>query len=199
MGVRNLDMARNNIRLEKGQNQQHRRFNIRFVHVAGALLAIIVIAIPTVYIAMKGGEADGEKIREIDKRLGDIEDRLNRIEGTEKSISSIDEQRTKFEISLMNRLDGLESLITKKEGPDTGESDNLHREAEIKESDKKLEPEKGNKIRDNIRYHQVLAGETLYRISIKYGMTVEELRKLNKITPEAVIYVGQKLIVSRTD
>jgi LysM repeat protein len=197
MGVRNLDMARNDIRLEKGQNQQHPRFHIRFVHVAAVLIGIILIF--TVYVLRKGGEADGEKIREINKRLGDIEDRLNRIEGTEKSISSIDEQRTKFEISLMNRLDGLESLITKKEGTDIGTPDNLHREAEVKESDKKSEPIKDNEAGDNIRYHQVHAGETLYRISLKYGMTVEELRKLNKIAPEAVIYVGQKLIVSRTD
>lgn len=196
MGVRNLDMARNNIRIEKSQNRP-RRFNIRFVHVAAVLLAII--AIFTVYIQSKGGETDGEKIREIDKRLGDIEDRLNRIEGTEKSTSSIDEQRTKFEISLMNRLEGLESLITKKGSPDTGKTDNLHSEAVVKESDKKSEPEKENEIGNKIRYHQVLAGETLYRISLKYGMTVEELRKLNKLAPEAVIYVGQKLLVSRTN
>jgi len=197
MGVRNLDMARDNIRIEKGHNQP-RRFNIRFVlHVAVLLLALI--AIFTVYMQRKGGETDGEKIREIDKRLGDIEDRLNRIESTEKSISSIDEQRTKFEISLMNRLEGLESLITKKGSTDTAEPDNLHTEAVVKESDKKAEPEKDNEIGDNIRYHQVLAGETLYRISLKYGMTVEELRKLNKIAPEVAIYVGQKLIVSRNN
>jgi LysM repeat protein len=75
----------------------------------------------------------------------------------------------------------------------------LHSEAEVRAPDKKTEPEKEIKAGDKIRYHQVLAGETLYRISLKYGMTVEELRKLNNIAADSVIYVGQKLIVSRTN
>ena len=46
-----------------------------------------------------------------------------------------------------------------------------------------------------LRYHRVKAGETLYRISRTYGLTVDELRRLNKLGPTAVIYVGQELIV----
>ena len=38
-------------------------------------------------------------------------------------------------------------------------------------------------------------GETLYRISRRYGIRVETLRKWNKL-PDDIIEVGQKLIVS---
>ena len=44
--------------------------------------------------------------------------------------------------------------------------------------------------------HIVKPGETLYRISRKYGVRVETLRKWNKL-PDDIIEVGQKLIVSQ--
>ena len=45
-------------------------------------------------------------------------------------------------------------------------------------------------------YHEVRQGETLSRIAEKYGITVEKLCRLNRITPKAVIRPGQKLLVS---
>jgi LysM repeat protein len=45
-------------------------------------------------------------------------------------------------------------------------------------------------------YHEVGLGETLYRIAKKYDLTVEELRRLNDLQEGAVIYAGQKLLVS---
>jgi LysM repeat protein len=44
----------------------------------------------------------------------------------------------------------------------------------------------------------VKPGETLYRISRKYGITVEKVRKLNKL-PDDIIEVGQKLIVGQEE
>ncbi len=46
------------------------------------------------------------------------------------------------------------------------------------------------------RYHVVQAEETLYRVAVKNGLSVAELRKLNKMRPEENhIQPGQKLIV----
>jgi hypothetical protein len=44
--------------------------------------------------------------------------------------------------------------------------------------------------------HVVKPGETLYRISRRYGVKVDTLRKWNKL-PDDIIEVGQKLIVSQ--
>ncbi len=44
--------------------------------------------------------------------------------------------------------------------------------------------------------HVVKPGETLYRISRRYGVRVDVLRKWNKL-PDDIIEVGQKLIVSQ--
>ena len=42
--------------------------------------------------------------------------------------------------------------------------------------------------------HVVKPGETLFRISRRYGVDVEKLKKMNKL-PDDIIEVGQKLIV----
>lgn len=43
--------------------------------------------------------------------------------------------------------------------------------------------------------HVVRAGENLFRIALRYGMTVEAIAKANGITNAALIYVGQTLTI----
>ena len=45
-------------------------------------------------------------------------------------------------------------------------------------------------------YHEVQPGDTLFGIALQYGISVDELCRLNDITPEQLIYPGQKLLVS---
>ena len=45
------------------------------------------------------------------------------------------------------------------------------------------------------RYHEVRKGDTLSRIARKYDISVEQLCRLNEITPKTVIRPGQKLLV----
>jgi membrane-bound lytic murein transglycosylase D len=45
------------------------------------------------------------------------------------------------------------------------------------------------------RYHEVSRGETLFRISKQYGITVNQLRQLNNLKENQAIYPGQKLLV----
>ncbi|OGP67891.1 MAG: hypothetical protein A2169_07870 [Deltaproteobacteria bacterium RBG_13_47_9] len=46
------------------------------------------------------------------------------------------------------------------------------------------------------QYHTVQKGETLYRIGKKYGVNVEELRKLNHLSAGQPLRAGKKLLVS---
>jgi LysM repeat protein len=46
------------------------------------------------------------------------------------------------------------------------------------------------------KYHTVQRGETLPKIGKKYGVAVEELRKLNNLSKGQPIRIGQKLLVS---
>jgi LysM repeat protein len=44
-------------------------------------------------------------------------------------------------------------------------------------------------------YHTVSSGETLWDIGRRYGLTVEELRNLNNLSPGVPIYPDQRLLV----
>ena len=57
-------------------------------------------------------------------------------------------------------------------------------------SDLQMDTKAGSNI------HVVKPGETLYRISRRYGVKVDTLRKWNKL-PDDIIEVGQKLVVSQ--
>lgn len=48
------------------------------------------------------------------------------------------------------------------------------------------------------RTHRVLAGESLWSISRRHGMTVAQLARLNRIAPTATLQLGQRLNVSGT-
>ena len=56
-------------------------------------------------------------------------------------------------------------------------------------------PEKTT-LQAEARYHEVRRGETLFRISKDYGLSLEQLCRLNQITPDTPIQPGQKLLIS---
>jgi len=45
------------------------------------------------------------------------------------------------------------------------------------------------------KFHTVQKGETLYRVSLKYNISVEELIRINNLSKNGTVYVGQKLKV----
>ena len=127
-----------------------------------------------------------------------MEDRLSGIDVMNDRLSSLDRQITAFQIALTERINSLESYMSQKISSVNTVPDNLHSEA-VK-TDKKpaavIQTPVDPKPEVKVQYHQVKAGETLYRISLRYNLTVEELKLLNNLAASSVIHVGQKLKVS---
>jgi LysM repeat protein len=46
------------------------------------------------------------------------------------------------------------------------------------------------------KVHTVAPGENLYRIALRYNLTVEELRRMNNMKPDQSLQVGQRLTVA---
>ena len=47
-----------------------------------------------------------------------------------------------------------------------------------------------------VKIHTVVAGDTLYGISRRYGISMEKLKSINNLTDDTVLDVGQRLKVS---
>lgn len=50
---------------------------------------------------------------------------------------------------------------------------------------------------DKRHYYEIKEGDNLFRISQKYGLSVEALAKMNDLQEDELIVVGQKLVVSK--
>lgn len=92
-------------------------------------------------------------------------------------------------VEIEERLAKLESMDKKTAGLET-------KVKNLEESMSKLTGSLSPRTKER-RYHEVRKGETLSRIAQKYGITVEELCRLNKITPKTVIHPGKKLLVAK--
>jgi LysM repeat protein len=116
-------------------------------------------------------------------------------------------------IALEQRIVGLEKQIAELQGkistpgPDLAllqRVDALTQKVEALEKQKPAAPEPRAKpltppkptASVEKKYHTVQKGETLYGISKKYGISAEELRKLNNLSKDPSLRTGQKLLVS---
>ncbi|MBW1799797.1 MAG: LysM peptidoglycan-binding domain-containing protein [Deltaproteobacteria bacterium] len=193
MVIRNSGLARN---LSKGfKRKKFGKPQIRpILLVVGILVlaGLLIILIPRLLKNQKGTPASFED------RVTRLEKKFGRIEAIEKRIAKIEARNTKMALSIMDRVDRMEKSIMfkmdqmgEKKGSVTIEPSTVVVPQE-KPIDKPS-PKKKQK-----RLHKVKAGETLYRISRTYGLSLNELRRLNKLGPNAVIYVGQELIIENT-
>lgn len=158
---------------------------------AGILLLIILIAL------FSGGDSklSTGDLTSIQVRVDQLENRLKRLEGIEARIASLEKQEKglpqsmadRSGKSLTQRLDKLTHRIDQLEK--TMASAPAKTEASYPIQRRPFPLDKG-------RYHEVRPGETLYRIALQYGISVDELCRLNNVTPEQVIHPGQKLLVA---
>ena len=125
-------------------------------------------------------------------RLKKLEDRVAELETIEHRISQIMDQARTFE-KPKERLDRLEATISSTTAPGADGSDSLEKDTAV-EIPRKFESSSPSKLPEK-RYHTVSSGETLYRIGLKYGLTVKKLQVLNQLNDGAVIHPKQKLLV----
>jgi len=129
-------------------------------------------------------------------RIKQLEDRIAKLETVEYRLTQISEQVESID-RFGDRLDKLEVSLSKTENL----VKNLDRLP--KKIADNTPSEVGNSLPSKIlpkrvqkRYHTVTSGETLFSISHRYGLPVDKIRLLNKLTHESVIHPGQKLLVS---
>jgi len=115
----------------------------------------------------------GSKMKSLERRIKQLEERLYRLDRIEADLEQIKENNKQFNTF----IDTFRTL----------------------EAPSKSSPAQTAKKQTKAVYHEVVAGETLYSISRRYGLTVDELRRLNKLEPEAIIHPAQRLLISPAD
>jgi LysM repeat protein len=152
------------------------------------------------------GPADLARIDALETKIERLEQKLEKVDGVDEKVTRIWEQAKSFETfktrfdrseaSMSLRMDHLAmslDALQKKTNETMQQIDKLEKAAVSHPNAPRKAPVK---TRAMAKTHTVAAGDTLYSISRRYNLTLEELRSINKLPKGAVIHVGQVLVVS---
>ena len=169
--------------------------------VAGVVLLVLLL------FSNINESTDLTRIKEMEQAIQRLEQQLDKYEGIDEKVTRIWEQakafekfKTRFdrsEASMSLRMDHLAmslDALQKKSDETLKKVDALeNRKIDVKAPSV---PPPSQKKAATSAGHTVVAGDTLFSISRRYNLSVEQLKTLNNLSEGAVIHVGQKLIVS---
>lgn len=133
-------------------------------------IGVLAAAVLVYFFGFSGKDKSAEWIAQMDQKLAAIEEKIATLQKQQEELASGPIK------SLAEKVEMLEKRPAEKPKPAASPK----AQAPI--------PTK--------RYHEVKKGETATSIAKKYGLSLEELRKLNNLSPKGALHVGQKLIVS---
>lgn len=147
---------------------------------AGVVVFVLILFVVYLSAGKKGPskkdlESMETRITQLDSRLKALEPLAGRIDGLENQLKEVPHSLNELkrsQLALNARLDALKQDTKKKE-----------------------KAEAPTPPKTKTRYHVVRSGDTLYAIAKKYGTTIEELRRLNKIPKGQELKVGQKILL----
>jgi LysM repeat protein len=178
-----------------------------------------------VFLPMLKSPADTKPIKEMEAKLNKMETRLADMEQNYQKVAQLALQEDKFE-QVSVRLDKLGASTTQRLDQLTREIESFHKQAVVPKTDSATKPpavqvktepaakqptvtktetvspaktiEPTDKKTSTEKFHEVKPQETLYSISKSYGMTVDELKRLNNMSPsDNTVRIGQKLKVGK--
>ena len=175
-----------------------KKIEIPFIAMGVGLVVLIILF--AVSISSKDNQNFDNQVASIEKRLRQIEDRLNNLELNTGSGKQIAEQNSKL-VEVNDKISRLEASVALRMDQIAAEMNRMQKRASSSRTSstraKKTTTSKPAQTTSNLKYHQVRAGETMYGIGKRYGLKLEELLRLNKMKSGAVIYPGQKLVVGK--
>ncbi len=158
----------------------------------------VVILVFVIFIPRARNKVDNRQLELFDARLKEMEDRLINIEWADKKLKQFEDKSKKIDM-MEERMDKLEAVLSmkldliKKNIEETREKSQPGKKPQksTTPSPKKTSQKKATKL-----YHWVRAGDTLYGISRRYGISVNELCRINKFSKKKSLYPGQKLLLN---
>lgn len=158
----------------------------------GIIIVIILLA-----VFFRGSRTTGSKDLEIMRgRIEHLEARVLRLESFNKKATAIENGFSALE-ETVSKLQASNRELEQKVSDLTQRTESVSTtKAAAPAKPEASPPQKSPSLQQSkAQYHEVGRGETLFRISKKYGITVNQLRQLNDLKKNQVIYPGQKLLV----
>jgi LysM repeat protein len=164
-------------------------------YVAAGVVALVVILGFTMYGTSAKDSALAEEVAVLAKHLDDIEFRLGNLEQANSGGESITTLRENHE-NLSRQFQALEAKLGQSLNQINGQLASLEKSQQPAAKPAATAPAKKTAKVAPAKVHVVKAGETLYQISRQYGLTVDQLKKINKMGTDVTIRPGQELKVS---
>ena len=174
-----------------------------FKHIYVALAGFLVLIVLTVtVIARTYSLAEKSQLLALQSRLEQLESRLGSMDadgglaqagGSGNQLILLTERLDQLEANMTARISSLATQLNATAAKPAAEP------AKQAQTAPKAEPAKAApaaKIAAPAKIHTVKQGETLYRISRRYNLSVNQIRQYNQLGSKAAIYPGQKLKVS---
>jgi LysM repeat protein len=168
--------------------------------VIGGLGLVVMVVLVTLILSRPKNTVDQEYLESLEKRMQQMEKKLATIGVMDQIIMRLGKQEQDIDL-LDKKINRFESTVTTQIDQIIKELGALHQKTSQKAASgapqpktvEKKQPVASKKAQPTAQFHQVQAGETLFRISRRYDLSVEQLRTYNDLAPNAAIYPGQKL------
>ncbi len=164
--------------------------------IGGVAIAVLIILF-NILMSGSGNVVNKEQLQALEARIQQLEGKLATIGVMDQALDRLVKQEQEF--SLLNkRVNRFEATVTSQIDQIIKELGALYQKTAQPQTPKAKPPQPVVTIQKEtkLKFHQVMAGETLYGISRRYGLTVERLRSYNNIGPNDSIQPGQKLKLS---
>jgi LysM repeat protein len=162
----------------------------RALLLAGAVVVVLVLV--ELYFLVQGAKKGPEvDLQPLLKRIGLLEEKMAKLEGKGRDLPQVQENLDSLTKNLNERLSHLEKDINQiKEEATSGK-----KKTELAQptAPRPAAPPRSSEKPGGTRFHTVAKGENLFRIALRYNLTVDELRRLNNLKPDQSLQVGQKL------
>lgn len=166
-----------------------------FFLVMPALIALGIVLL--IFIGKKGDRSRDNFYEDLDGRIKRIELRLGRMEQGPKP-PPIDGGRREDLTRILERVEKLEKILKPQDPPARIRPPELQERVDPpKKSVTAPPPLAFPSTEPQLLTHLVVEGDTLFKISRQFGVTVDELRAWNNLLPEEGIRTGQKLRIER--
>jgi LysM repeat protein len=171
--------------------------------IIGGLGLVVLIAISIIILSKPNDAVDLEYVQSLEARMQQLEKKLVAIGVIDQTIERLGKQEQDLD-RLAKKTNRFEATVATQIDQLIKETGALHQKisqisakaAPQPKTAHKKQPVAAKKTESAAKFHQVRAGETLYRISRRYDLSVEQLRSYNKLANDAAIYPGQKLKLS---